>query len=61
MNEQARASGQTLLASDHGAATAPDHIAMQALVDAEGIITDVRYNTLATGMSLLTFDFWQNI
>jgi Fe-S cluster biogenesis protein NfuA/NifU-like protein involved in Fe-S cluster formation len=54
--EQATAGGMTLLASDHGAASASDHISLQALVDAEGVIRDVRYTPLATGLSLLTFD-----
>lgn len=54
--EQATAAGMTLLESDHGAASASDHINMQALVDAEGVIRDIRYSTLATGLSLLTFD-----
>ena len=46
----------TLVETVHGADNADDHIRLYWLVDESGYIRDVRFRSLATGLSLLAFD-----
>ena len=54
--EQATMRGLTLVETTHGAEHAADHIRLMLLVDAEGVVRDVRYRTLATGVQLAAYD-----
>lgn len=54
--EQAAMRGLTLVETTHGAEHAADHIRLMLLVDAEGVVRDVRYRTLATGVQLAAYD-----
>ncbi len=50
------ARGQNFVHTEHGAEGANDHISMTVLVDADEIIQDIRFATLASAVGLLTFD-----
>lgn len=54
--EQAKLRGLTLIDTTHGAEHATDHIRLMLLVDAGGIVRDVRYRTLAVGAQLAAYD-----
>jgi len=54
--EQAALRGLTLVETTHGAEHATDHIRLMLLVDAEGVVRDARYRTLATGVQLAAYD-----
>lgn len=53
---EAQARGLSMISSEHGAAQSDDHINLAMLVDESGIVQDVRYRSLATGIHLLTFE-----
>lgn len=53
---EAQARGLSLLSTEHGLAKSEDHIKLAMLLDAEGIVKDVRYRSLATGVHMLTFE-----
>jgi NifU-like protein len=52
----AKAQDCTVLATAHGAESAPDHINLSLMVDASGVVQDVRYRTPATGDLLAAYD-----
>jgi NifU-like protein len=54
--EQAALRGLTLVETTHGAEHAADHIRLMLLIDAEGVVRDARYRTLATGIQLAAYD-----
>jgi len=55
-DDQAKLRGLTLIDTTHGAEHATDHIRLMLLVDASGVVRDVRYRTLAVGAQLAAFD-----
>jgi len=55
-DEQAKLRGLTLIDTTHGAEHATDHIRLMLLVDAGGVVRDVRYRTLAVGAQLAAYD-----
>ena len=55
-DDQAKLRGLTLIDTTHGAEHATDHIRLMLLVDAGGIVRDVRYRTLAVGAQLAAYD-----
>jgi NifU-like protein len=52
----ARAQGCQLIATAHGAESAPDHINLWLMVDPQGQVQGVRYRTAATGELLAAYD-----
>jgi Fe-S cluster biogenesis protein NfuA/NifU-like protein involved in Fe-S cluster formation len=52
----ATASQATLIATAHGAESAPEHISLWLLVDTAGVVRDVRYRTAASGEMLAAYD-----
>jgi NifU-like protein len=52
----AKAQGCQLIATAHGAETAPEHINLWVMVDANGTVQDVRYKTAAGGELLAAYD-----
>lgn len=54
--DEARERGCTVVATEHGAAGAADHIALALLVDATGRIVDARYRSPAQGPLLAAYD-----
>lgn len=54
--EHATLRGLTLVETTHGAEHAADHIRLMLLVDADGVVRDARYRTLATGVQLAAYD-----
>jgi NifU-like protein len=54
--EEARERGCRLVATEHGAAGAADHIALALLVGADGRVADARYRTPAQGELLAAYD-----
>ena len=55
-SQDATARGCTLIATEHGAQLAPDHIHLTMLVDAAGVVQEVRYTTPATDSQLASYD-----
>ena len=53
---QAQARGCRLIATEHGAQGAPDHIALTLLIDPAGTVKDARFTSAATGDLLATYD-----
>ena len=53
-NAQAR--GCTLVATEHGAQNAPDHIRLSLVVDPQGVVKDARFRSLAQGDLLAAYD-----
>jgi NifU-like protein len=55
-NQEAVARSCTLIATEHGAQHAPDHIHLTMLVDATGVVREVRYTTQARDALLAAYD-----
>jgi len=53
-NAQAR--GCTLITTEHGAQNAPDHIRLFLVVDAQGVVKDARFRSVAQGDLLAAYD-----
>ncbi len=53
-NAQAR--GCTLVATEHGAQNAPDHLNLSLIVDPQGVVRDARFRSPATGDLLAAYD-----
>ncbi len=52
----AAARGLTLIDTAHGAEHARDHIHLTLLIDAQGVVVDARYRSLAVGVQLAAYD-----
>ena len=53
---EAATHGCTLVATEHGAAGTPEHIALTLLVDSAGVVRDARHQSPAGGAGAVAFD-----